>query len=214
MAESSQPGTSALEFLPARISMKSLREAAGGCRGCPLFANATQTVFGLGPRTARVVLVGEQPGNEEDLEGEPFVGPAGRVLDEGLEAAGIARRDTYVTNVVKHFKWAGRGKRRLHKKPGAREIAACLPWLEKEIELIRPHVLVCLGATAATSLLGRDFRVSTSHGEDRKTAFAEHTVATIHPSAILRQRTSEDRRREMQAFTRDLKIVARILAAA
>src|SRR5262245_45326900 len=139
------PPTSAAQFLPARVSMTSLREAANECEGCPLFQNATQTVFGQGPRSARVLLVGEQPGNDEDLEGKPFVGPAGRLLDRALESAGLSRGDVYVTNVVKHFKWIPRGKRRMHKKPSAREIAACLPWLEQEIALIKPKVLVCLG---------------------------------------------------------------------
>src|SRR5688572_12934161 len=147
---------SALPFLPKRVTMSSLREAALGCRGCPLYQNATHTVFGEGRLKARLILVGEQPGNDEDLQGRPFVGPAGRLLDEALAAAGIDRADAYVTNVVKHFKWTPKGKRRMHQKPGAREIAACLPWLEKEIELIRPKVLVCLGATAAQALLGSD----------------------------------------------------------
>jgi uracil-DNA glycosylase len=162
--ESKKVASSALEFLPRRITLTSLREAAKNCRGCSLYKNATQTVFGQGRRDAPVFLVGEQPGNDEDLQGKPFVGPAGRVLDEGLEAAGIDRDDAYVTNVVKHFKWVAKGKRRMHKTPSAREIAACLPWLEKEIELIKPEVLVCLGATAAKTLLGRDFKVSVQHG--------------------------------------------------
>ena len=202
---------SALPFLPARISLTSLREAARGCRGCPLFQNATQTVFGQGRRSARVFLVGEQPGNEEDLQGKPFVGPAGRVLDQGLAAAGIDRDDAYVTNVVKHFKWVAKGKRRMHKTPSAREIAACLPWLEKEIELIKPEVLVCLGATAAKALLGRDFRVSVQRGRVLPTTLATHAVATVHPSSILRQQTSQDRQREMDRFVADLKVVASLL---
>jgi len=202
---------SALQFLPARISISSLREAARECRGCALYKTATQTAFGKGRVSSRVMLVGEQPGNEEDLQGEPFVGPAGRVLDEALEAGGIARADTYVTNVVKHFKWTPQGRRRFHKKPSAREIGACLPWLDKEIEVIKPEVLVCLGATAAQTLLGRHFRVSVQHGEVHRTRFAEHTVATIHPSSILRQPTSEDRRREMEGLTADLKVVAGLL---
>jgi uracil-DNA glycosylase len=212
MAKKSQPAAfSALPFLPVRISLSSLREAARGCQGCPLFQNATQTVFGQGPRTARVFLVGEQPGNDEDLQGKPFVGPAGRLLDQGLESAGIDRTDAYVTNVVKHFKWVPKGKRRMHKKPSAREIAACLPWLEKEIELIKPEVLVCLGATAAQSLLGRDFRVSVQRGLVVPTRFASDAVATVHPSSILRQQTSEERRREMERFVADLKVVAGLL---
>jgi len=205
-------GTSALEFLPQRVTMTSLREAAAGCRGCPLYKNATRTVFGVGRRSARVILVGEQPGHEEDLQGLPFVGPAGRVLDDALVAAGLERGDTYVTNVVKHFKWIPQGKRRMHKKPGAREIAACLPWLEREIALIRPKVLVCLGATAAQSLLGRDFKVTERRGEVISTALAEHAVATIHPSAILRMRSREERHQQMERFTRDLHVVANLLA--
>ncbi len=202
---------SALPFLPAQISLTSLREAVQKCRGCPLYQNATQAVFGQGRRTARVFLVGEQPGNDEDQQGKPFVGPAGRVLDTGLEAAGIDRADAYVTNVVKHFKWVAQGKRRLHKTPGAREIAACLPWLEKEIELIKPEVLVCLGATAAKALLGRDFRVTQQRGRAMPTRFAKHAVATVHPSAVLRQPTEEDRHREMDQFIADMKVVAGLL---
>ena len=191
--------------------MASLRQAARGCHGCPLYRNATQTVFGEGPRTARVVLVGEVPGNDEDLAGRPFVGPAGRVLDEALEAAGIGRDDAYVTNVVKHFKWEPQGKRRKHKKPSAREIAACLPWLEREMSLVRPEVLVCLGATAAQALVARDFRVTRMHGRVVPTALSDRTVATIHPSAVLRQRTAQDRHREMAGFIADLEIVAGLL---
>ncbi len=191
--------------------MDSLREAAQECQGCPLFQNATQTVFGKGRRSARVLFVGEQPGHDEDVQGEPFVGPAGRVLDEGLEAAAINRADAYVTNVVKHFKWTPRGKRRIHKKPSAREIAACLPWLEKEIELVRPKVLVCLGATAAQALLGREFKVSLQRGQVVATTLAPHALATVHPSSILRQTTPEERHREMGRFTADLKVVARLL---
>jgi DNA polymerase len=191
--------------------MTSLREAARDCRGCPLFRNATQTVFGKGRVSARIVLVGEQPGNEEDLRGEPFVGPAGRILDDALEAAGIARADAYVTNVVKHFKWTPAGKRRLHKKPSAREVTACRPWLEQELELIRPDVLVCLGATAAQALLGREFRVTVQRGKLVDTALAPKALATIHPSAVLRQQTPEDRAREMSRFAADLEVAARLL---
>jgi uracil-DNA glycosylase family protein len=211
MADNRTVAVSALQFLPERITMSSLREAAQGCRGCPLFKNATQTVFGIGRLSARVFLVGEQPGNDEDLQGKPFVGPAGRILDQALEAAGIDRADSYVTNVVKHFKWEPKGKLRMHKKPSAREIAACLPWLEKEIELIKPEVLVCLGATAAQSLLGRDFRVSIQRGTLIPTNLAKHALATVHPSSILRQQTREDRNREMERFTADLKIVTGLL---
>jgi uracil-DNA glycosylase len=204
-------GVSALQFLPAVRSLEALRDAARGCRGCPLYQEATQTVFGRGPGKARVLLVGEQPGNDEDRAGEPFVGPAGRVLDQGLEAAGIARDDAYVTNVVKHFKFVRTGKRRIHKKPSAREIAACVPWLEQEIAAVEPEVLVCLGATAGQALLGRDFRVSTMSGRVVETALAPRAVATVHPSAILRQPTPEDRAREMERFVADLRVVAGLL---
>jgi len=193
--------------------MASLRAAARGCRGCPLYKNATQTVFGEGPRTAGAVFVGETPGNDEDLAGHPFVGPAGRVLDDALEAAGIRRDETYVTNVVKHFKWEPQGKRRKHKKPSAREIAACLPWLERELELIRPKVLVCLGATAAQALFGKDFRVSIMRGRIVSTALAPRAMATVHPSSILRQRTRDERHREIARFVADLKIAARWIHA-
>lgn len=202
---------SALQFLPAELSLPSLQSAAQGCRGCPLYENATQTVFGEGAATARVVLVGEQPGNDEDLAGHPFVGPSGKVLDQALADAGIERREAYVTNVVKHFKWVPQGARRLHKKPGAREIAACRPWLDKEVELIRPEVLVCLGATAAQALLGRDFKVSVQSGQVIATSLARHAVATLHPSAILRQPSPLDRRRAMEQLTLDLKVVAGLL---
>ena len=191
--------------------MKSLKEAAQKCEGCPLFQNATQTVFGTGRLSSSIILVGEQPGHEEDLQGKPFVGPAGRVLEEALRSAGIDRSDVYVTNVVKHFKWIPRGKRRLHEKPSPREIAACLPWLEKEIELVRPKVLVCLGATAAQALFRRDFKVTVEHGKVIKSALAPHALATIHPSLVLRQRTSEERDRAMSQFVSDLNVVARLL---
>ena len=194
-----QPAMSAAQFLPDRLTLPALREAARHCRGCPLYRNATQTVFGTGRKSARLILVGEQPGNDEDLSGEPFVGPAGKVLDRALADAGIERGDAYVTNVVKHFKWVPAGRRRLHKKPNAREIGACLPWLDKEIELIRPHVLVCLGATAAQAILGPSFRVTRQRGLVLTSGFSEQTVATIHPSSILRQSTGEDREREFRA---------------
>ena len=206
------PAHSAREFLPDRITLTCLQEAARACQGCDLYKNATQTVFGEGRRSSRVMLVGEQPGNDEDLSGKPFVGPSGRLLDQALQAAGIDRADAYVTNVVKHFKWTGRGKRRMHKTPGAREIAACMPWLEAEIELIKPVVVVCLGATAAKALLGRDFRVSVQHGQVLSGPFATRAVATVHPSSILRQPTAEDRRREFEQMVADLKVVAGLLA--
>ena len=209
--QSGSEAVSALQFLPARMSMTSLREAAQSCQGCPLYQNATQTVFGQGRRDARIFLVGEQPGNDEDLQGKPFVGPAGRILDEALGTASIDRADAYVTNVVKHFKWEAKGKRRMHKKPSAREIAACLPWLEKEIEFIKPEVLVCLGATAAQTLLGRDFKVSVQRGRVVPSKFAKHALATVHPSSILRQPTSEDRHRAMDQLVADMKVVAGLL---
>jgi DNA polymerase len=209
--KSTSEAVSALQFLPTRISLPALREAARNCQGCPLYQNATQTVFGQGRRSARVFLVGEQPGNDEDLQGKPFVGPAGRILDEALVSAGIDRADAYVTNVVKHFKWEAKGKRRMHKKPSAREIAACLPWLEKEIELIKPEILVCLGATAAQTLLGRNFKVSVQRGQVVPSQFAKHALATVHPSSILRQPTSEDRHRAMDQFMADMKVVAGLL---
>jgi DNA polymerase len=177
-----------------------------------LFRHATQTVFGQGRRDARIMLVGEQPGDAEDRQGAPFVGPAGRVLDEALETAGIDRDDAYVTNVVKHFKWIAVHRRRMHKKPNAREIRACLPWLEKEIEVVKPQILVCLGATAAQALLGPQIRVTRDRGVLMETRLATQALATVHPSSILRQQTSEDRHREMARFTDDLRIVANALA--
>jgi len=188
-----------------------LRDEAANCRACPLWQTGTQTVFGEGAARAKVVLVGEQPGDQEDKQGRPFVGPAGRVLDEGLELAGIDRSATYVTNAVKHFKWTARGKRRIHAKPSWSEIAACRPWLEAELEVVRPAVLVCLGATAAQALLGRQFRVTKQRGTWVDSPLAPHVTATIHPSSILRQRTDEDRHREMESFVADLKLVASVL---
>jgi DNA polymerase len=205
--------TSARDFWPARLSLSALHDAARTCQGCALYQNATQTVFGEGLPSSRAMLIGEQPGNDEDLEGKPFVGPAGRVLNEALVAAGIARNDAYVTNVVKHFKWTPKGKRRLHKTPGAREVAACLPWLEKEIELIQPEVLVCLGATAAQAILGRDFRVTTQRGQILASPFGTQAVATVHPSSILRLPATADRKQAMDEFVADLKVVAEILTA-
>jgi DNA polymerase len=191
-----------------------LREEAAGCRACPLWQTGTQTVFGEGGARAKVVFVGEQPGDQEDEQGRPFVGPAGRLLDEGLELAGIERSATYVTNAVKHFKWTARGKRRIHAKPSWSEIAACHPWLEAELDVIRPEVLVCLGATAAQALLGKQFRVTKERGTWVESELAPHVTATIHPSSILRQRTDEDRHREMKSFVNDLKLVASVLSEA
>ena len=177
----------------------------------PLWQTPTQTVFGEGAARAKVVFVGEQPGDQEDRQGRPFVGPAGRVLDEGLELAGIDRSATYVTNAVKHFKWTARGKRRIHAKPSSAEIAACRPWLEAELDALRPEVLVCLGATAAQALLGRQFRVTRERGTWVDSPLAPRVTATIHPSSILRRRTDEDRHREMASFVEDLKLVASVL---
>lgn len=213
MSSKSKMEASALQFLPARVTMNSLREAARDCRGCPLYQQATQTVFGAGPRRARLMLIGEQPGNDEDLQGRPFVGPAGRVLDQALMDAGIDRAETYVTNVVKHFKFTLKGKRRLHQKPSARETAACLPWLEKEIELVRPELLICLGATAAQALLGREFRVTREHGRIVASKFGLQALATAHPSAILRQRTQEARRSALARMVDDLKNAAVLLTS-
>jgi DNA polymerase len=212
MATTRDTGFSAIEFLPQRLTLPALRDAARGCRGCPLYKDATQTVFGKGPASARLVAVGEVPGNDEDLAGEPFVGPAGRVLDEGLERAGIPRDTVYVTNAVKHFKFTRQGKRRIHKTPGAREIAACLPWLEKEIEVVKPELLLCLGATAAKAILGSDFRVSVQRGRIQSSALVPRVVASVHPSSILRQPDEAARRKAMEAFVADLRVVARELA--
>src|SRR5688572_30703550 len=178
--------SSAAGLIPERPTLNKVREAAADCRACPLWKTGTQTVFGEGERTAKVMFVGEQPGNDEDLAGRPFVGPAGKLLDVALVEAGIDRDEVYVTNVVKHFKWEPKGKRRIHKKPNAREIAACRPWLEAELDLIKPEVLVCLGATAAQALLGSNFKVSQQRGQFVSSPWATHSVATVHPSSILR----------------------------
>ena len=189
-----------------------LRSEAAGCRLCPLWQTGTQTVFGEGSARAAVVLVGEQPGDQEDKAGRPFVGPAGRVLDDALEQAGIDRSAAYVTNAVKHFKWVARGKRRIHQKPNASEIAVCTEaWLARERAVVKPQVLVCLGATAAQALLGRQFRVTKQRGTWVESNMAPHVTATIHPSAILRMRTDEDRHEEMARFVADLKLVASVL---
>jgi uracil-DNA glycosylase len=196
---------SAMLLIPEKPTLPSLREAARDCKACDLWKIGTQTVFGDGGRRARIIFVGEQPGHEEDLSGKPFVGPAGRLLDQALEEAGIDRSQTYVTNVVKHFKWEPRGKRRIHAKPNAAEIAACRPWLEAEISLIQPEVIVCLGATSAQALLGKQFRVSRSRGEFVKSSLAPRVMATVHPSSILRAPDDETRRVERQRFIDDLK---------
>ncbi len=200
--------TSASDFLPEERSLDQLRQAAAKCQGCDLFRHATQTVFGEGPANARMMLVGEQPGDSEDLEGKPFVGPAGKILAEALEAAGIDRSEVYVTNAVKHFKFERRGKRRIHEKPDAREMNACRPWIEAEIEQIRPKVIVCLGATAAQSLIGRAFRITQQRGQFVATPFCEATIATYHPSAILRAPTPEMREELKGHLVADLKLAA------
>ena len=202
---------SAAVFLPERLSLGALREAARGCTACPLHLTGTQTVFGEGVKRAEVLLVGEQPGDREDLEGRPFVGPAGRLLDEALVEAGIDRAAAYVTNAVKHFKWEPRGKRRIHQKPNASEIAACRPWLDAELRVVQPTALVCLGATAAQALLGRQFRVTRERGRLLDSELAPLTLATVHPSSILRAPDEESRHRERAAFVDDLRVIATAL---
>ncbi len=191
-------------------STEELAREAKSCRNCPLWKNATQTVFGEGGPKARIMLVGEQPGNDEDLSGRPFVGPAGRLLDASLVEAGVDRKKVYVTNVVKHFKWEPRGKRRIHQKPSASEIAACRPWLDAEIASLKPTVIVCLGATAAQALLGKTFRVTAQRGEFIKSAFAPYVMATVHPSSILRASDEETRHNEKQKFIADLKQIKKL----
>jgi DNA polymerase len=199
---------SATEYLPASRSLDELREAAKLCHGCDLWRNATQTVFGEGSEDAEVMFVGEQPGDQEDKEGRPFVGPAGRILDRALEEVGIDRTLVYVTNAVKHFKWQPRGKRRIHQKPNWAEMTACRPWLEAEIEVVGPRVIVLLGAVAAQTLLGRQFRVTKQRGELIESPWAEYVTATLHPSAILR---AEDRDAVYAGFVADLQKVAKLL---
>jgi DNA polymerase len=211
MSRQTTATTSAADFLPPRRTLPALAKAAADCQGCPLFAEATQTVFGDGSRNARVIMVGEQPGDQEDIQGKPFVGPAGRMLDRALAEAGIDRGAVYVTNAVKHFKWTPRGKRRLHARPTAREMNACRPWLEAELEAIEPDVLICLGATAAQSLLGRKFRISAQHGRWVASDWAPWTMATYHPSALLRAPDEVARRQMYREFVADLRVVARKL---
>jgi len=200
----------AAPLVPERPTLPKLREAAAGCTACPLHETGTQTVFGEGSAKAEVVFVGEQPGDQEDLQGRPFVGPAGKLFDKALGEAGIDRSQVYVTNAVKHFKWQARGKRRIHQKPNWSEIAACRPWLDAELEVIRPRVLVCLGATAAQALLGRDFRVSRQRGELVESDLAENVIATVHPSSILRA-DDATREQEYDALVRDLGKVAELV---
>ena len=209
MARGDATGTAA-SFLPGRLDLDALRDAAAGCRGCHLWEVGTQTVFGEGAATADVMLVGEQPGDQEDRAGAPFVGPAGRVLDDAFAAAGIDRDATYVTNAVKHFKWQARGKRRIHQKPNWTEMTACRPWLEAELAVVQPRVLVLLGATAAQTLLGREFRVTASRGRLVESDLAEFVTATVHPSSILRGEPQE-REENFAAFVDDLRVVARLV---
>jgi len=205
MAQQSLLDETAAPLVPPRPTVKKLRESAAGCKACPLWKTGTQTVFGEGSPRSQVMFVGEQPGDQEDRVGKPFVGPAGKLFDKALEEAGIDRSLTYVTNVVKHFKWKGQGKRRIHQKPSWSEIAACFPWLEAELAVVKPRVLVCLGATAAQALLGRQFRVTQQRGERVESALAPVVIATVHPSSILR---ADDREAEFRAFVRDLKTIA------
>ncbi|TMD24979.1 MAG: UdgX family uracil-DNA binding protein [Chloroflexi bacterium] len=200
--------SAAEELIPQAPTLSGLRDAAAGCRACDLYKTGTQTVFGEGGEHASVMFVGEQPGDREDIEGKPFVGPAGRLLDEALAEAGIDRKRVYITNAVKHFKWKPQGKRRLHQKPNAAEISACRPWLDAEIALIKPTILVLLGATAAQALLGRDFRVSLQRGQFIERPGLPLMMATVHPSSILRAPDDESREIEMQAFVQDLRRLA------
>ena len=204
-------GMDATPFVPDTKSLNALRDAAAGCKGCPLYGPATQTVFGEGPRRAHFMLIGEMPGDREDRAGHVFVGPAGRELDAALERAGITRRDAYVTNVVKHFKFKERGKRRIHDTPKKSEVDACMPWLREELRLVQPQVLIFLGATAAKALLGSSFRLTRSRGEEVECDLAPHVTATIHPAAILRAPDSAAREAEREAFTRDLEAAAAML---
>jgi DNA polymerase len=211
--EASEEIGSAADFVPLHPTLATLKEAAAGCTACPLYKLGTQTVFGEGLRAASIMLVGEQPGDQEDKAGLPFVGPAGRLLDKALEEAGIDRTAAYVTNVVKHFKWEPRGKRRIHSKPNAGEIRACKPWLEEELKVVKPDVLVCMGATAAQALLGKGFKVTERRGELVESELAPHALATIHPSSILRERDEEARHRAMKGFVDDLKVAAKLLGS-
>ncbi len=216
MVRRSAEASSAAEFVPPNPTLPKLRAAAAGCRGCDLWRNATQTVFGAGPTRARLILLGEQPGDQEDRQGLPFVGPAGRLLDEALEQAGIDRDAVYVTNVVKHFKWdrGAKSARRIHKKPNDAEIRACRPWLDAEVEVVKPEVIVCLGATAAQSLLGKSFRVTKERGKPIASPLARAIFATVHPSAVLRAPSDEQRAEARKAFFGDMRKVGRFLNAA
>jgi uracil-DNA glycosylase family protein len=190
---------------PDTASLVEMREASRECTACHLYKRATQTVFGEGPKSAPIMLVGEQPGDYEDVAGKPFVGPAGKIMDQALEEAGIDRKEVYVTNAVKHFKWEPRGKRRIHQKPNSREIAACRPWLEAELRLVKPKLLVCLGATAAQAIFGPSFRVTRERGKVLSSKFAPRVLTTVHPSSLLRQPDEESRQREYERFVIDLR---------
>jgi len=209
--DSGEPGTAA-PLIPEQPSLPTLKEAAATCRACDLWQTGTQTVFGEGQPRAKAMLIGEQPGDVEDVAGRPFVGPAGKLLDTALERAGIDRSKVYVTNVVKHFKWEPRGKRRIHSTPDFEEITACRPWLDAEIEVLKPEIIVCLGATAAQALLGRQFRVTRQRGEFIPSPLASTVMATVHPSSILRAPDDEARRVQLESFILDLKKVAPLLA--
>jgi uracil-DNA glycosylase len=206
-----KPDDSVRRFVPPEPDLDSLKEAAAGCTACPLHERGTQTVFGEGQVRSRVMLVGEQPGDQEDLKGRPFVGPAGQLLDWALEKAGIDRTQAYVTNVVKHFKWVPRGKRRIHSKPSSMEIKACLPWLEAELQVVRPEVIVLLGATAAQALLGSSFRVTRERGNFVRSNLAPHVMATVHPSSLLRIEEDAERKEAIRQFVRELRKVAAVL---
>ena len=197
--------------VPDTSSLTNLREAAAHCTACPLYKNATQTVFGEGRERPALMLLGEQPGDQEDLSGKPFVGPAGQILNRALEEAGIDRNAVYVTNTVKHFKWEPRGKRRIHQKPSSRDIAACRPWLEAELRVVRPKVLVCLGSTAAQALFGSSFRVTRERGKALESELAHRVVATVHPSSLLRQPDEASRQREYDLFVKDLRAALRLV---
>jgi uracil-DNA glycosylase len=206
-----RPARSAAPFIPARLTVPALQEAASSCTGCDLYKQATQTVFGEGAGHAEIILVGEQPGDQEDRAGHPFVGPAGKILDKALAEAGIARHDVYVTNAVKHFKWEPQGKRRKHKKPSAAEIAACRPWLEAEVKVLGPRVIVCLGVTAAQSVFGKLVRLNEIRGKSWSTAMGSNVFVTVHPSAILRHPESAQRAEEYRRFVQDLRRIGKFL---
>ena len=208
-----KPETSAADFFPKRKSLKAFRDAAADCKGCDLWERGTQTVFGEGKPSSTVMFVGEQPGDKEDLSGHPFVGPAGALLDKALAEAGIDRKTVYVTNVVKHFKWEPRGKRRIHKKPNAAEVTACRPWLEAEVAVIKPRAIICLGSTAAQAVIGSKFRVSIQRGQFVESDLAPFVTATVHPSSILRAPSDDARHEEMRRFIDDLKKIWKALSS-